>query len=167
MAAGAPVFKPDVRVALGQQLMFGLIGLVLATLGHYFKTRESFLKSAGIGLATGVALSVFLVVRNRRKGVPVLILGEDNLSIEDNLSSTVVPWPEISKAVHFLHGENRWEFHVEGRSEPVRYPLYGFLQPQLDSIKAALVKRLPCEEERTPMEGPRPLSLPQPERLAA
>lgn len=158
-AAGAAVYKPDARVAVGQQLMFGAIGLVLAGGFHYFKTGDSFLKSAAVGAVAGIVFTIFLLVRNRGKGMSVLILGEDNLTIEDNKSRTVLPWNEISKAVHFLHGESRWEFHLMGRREPVRYPLYGFLPPELEQIKAALSRRTHCEEERSPIEGPRPLAI--------
>lgn len=152
------VFEPDPKVALGQKLMFGFIGIVLAAGFHYFKTRDSFLNSAAIGVAVGVVLITVLVVRGRSKGLSKLVLGKELLTIEDKQSRTVIPWNEVTKAVHYLHGENRWEFHVQERREPVRYALYGFLAPELNAIKQALSQRVPCEEERTPMEGPRPIA---------
>lgn len=167
MAAGAPVFKPEVRAAFGQKLAFGATGLLLAAGAHYLETRESIFKSAVIGLAVGIVLAAIVTVRDRNKSVSVLVVGEDNLTIEDDRSSTALPWGEITRAVHVHHGENRWEFHLAGRAEPVRFALQGLVPSQLQAIKAELLKRIRCEEERTPVEGPRPLPLPEPQRLAA
>jgi uncharacterized MnhB-related membrane protein len=158
MQASEVVFEPNPKVALGQKLMFGFMGIVLAAGFHYFKTRDSFLKSAAIGVAVGVVLVLVLLFRNRNKGLSKLVLGKELLTIEDKQSRTVIPWSEVTKAVHYLHGENRWEFHVQERREPVRYALYGFLTPELKAMKDALSERIPCEEERTPMEGPRPIA---------
>lgn len=151
-------FKPDPRVALGQQIAFGILGLIIATVAHYLETRDNFLKSAALGTVGGVAVVAIMIFRNRKRGYASLHLGAEALTIEDNKGRTVLLWNEISKAVHYLHGEERWEFHVEAHKEPIRYALYGFLPPDLKAIQGALVERIRCLEERTPMEGPRPIS---------
>lgn len=150
-------FQPDPKVALGQKLGFGFIGLIAAMGVHYFKTRDSFLKSLGIGAVVAVGLVIFLIIQGRRKGEKMLILGQEFLTIEDKSARVVLPWNEIEKAQRFLHGEDRWEFIVRNRREPVSFPLYGFLNPQIAAIQAELVKRVPCQEMRTPLES-RPLN---------
>jgi hypothetical protein len=145
-------FTPDVRVALGQRIVMVGIGVTIVTLVHHFKAGGSWLNSVLIGLGIGVVMMVFFAVKAKKKGIAALALQADSLVIEDKTERLVLPWDEIEKAEHYLHGEFRWEFVVRNRCDPVKFPLEGFLQPQMDALKQALVKRLPCEEVRTPWE---------------
>jgi len=150
-------FQPDPKVALGQKLAFGFLGLIIAMVVHYFKTRDSILKSFGVGVIVAVGFVIVLIIQGKRKGEKTLILGKEFLTIEDNCGRVVLPWNEIEKAQRYLYGEARWEFVVRNRREPVAFPMYGFLNPQLTAIQAELVKRVPCLEMRTPLES-RPLN---------
>jgi hypothetical protein len=146
-------FAPDPRVAMGQRLVMVIIGVVLATAVHRFKAPErSWFTSILIGVIIGVAMMVWFVVQAKRKGIAAIALQADALVIENKTERTIVPWNEILKAERYLHGEDRWEFIVKNRREPVTYRLEGLLPPQLKSLQEALVQRVPCDEVRTPWE---------------
>ena len=142
-------FRADPKMWLVQACTLGLVGLLIAMGIGYYK-RRNLQQTLLIGLIVGVVGFIFLLIKSKRRGTTALILRENDLLIEDKLERTMIPWSDVTKVQLMRSGEQGWDFHCKGRSEPVKFPLMGFLKEQQDAITAALVKRVPCEEQTMP-----------------
>ncbi len=132
---------------LGAAIGIGILGFIIALPLFYFKSG---IRDWGklLGLSAGVAVFTGFIARSRAGGKEkTVVVSEESVTIENEKERLEMPWGEIERVNHWLHGGDYWEFVSSHRSHRVVLKGLGFSKEQCNQLSERFRLHKPFVEE--------------------